>query len=258
VIALGLAFGWAGLIAGAAVLNRPLRVPVHVMTRPSVRPKVDVPGAVDALGRFLLVRLGIEPEPRRARQAGAAVLGGVVGLPGGVVAIVPAAVAGWALPSVAHRRDQARRAQVIAAELPEAVDLLQLAVGAGLSVHQALAAVTRRLGGPLGDELTRALAEAGRGQRLADALDAVPARAGEVVRPLVAALTACERYGAPLAAGLERLAADVRADNRRRAEAAARRVPVKLLFPLVVCILPAFGLLTVAPLVAGALRSLRL
>jgi tight adherence protein C len=54
------------------------------------------------------------------------------------------------------------------------------------------------------------------------------------------------------------LATDVRADRRRRAEEAARRVPVKLLFPLVLCVLPAFALLTVAPLLAGALGSLRL
>jgi hypothetical protein len=51
---------------------------------------------------------------------------------------------------------------------------------------------------------------------------------------------------------------EVRADRRRRAEEAARKVPVKLLFPLVTCTLPAFGLLTVAPLVASAVRSLRL
>ena len=43
-----------------------------------------------------------------------------------------------------------------------------------------------------------------------------------------------------------------------RAEEAVRKVPVKLLFPLVTCTLPAFALLTVAPLVAGALRQLRL
>ena len=72
-----------------------------------------------------------------------------------------------------------------------------------------------------------------RGRRLADALDDVPARAGEVARPLTAALVASERYGAPVVAGLERLAGDVRRDRRRRAEEAARRVPVKLLFPLV-------------------------
>ena len=78
------------------------------------------------------------------------------------------------------------------------------------------------------------------------------------MRPLVAALVASERYGAPLSSGLERLAVDVRRERRHRAEEAARRIPVKLLFPLVGCTLPAFALLTVAPLVAGALRSLRL
>jgi tight adherence protein C len=69
---------------------------------------------------------------------------------------------------------------------------------------------------------------------------------------------ASERYGAPLGPGLERLAYEVRADRRRRAEEAARKIPVKLLFPLVSCTLPAFGLLTVAPLIASAVRSLRL
>jgi len=48
----------------------------------------------------------------------------------------------------------------------------------------------------------------------------------------------------------------VRRDRRRKAEEAARRIPVKLLFPLVGCTLPAFALLTVAPLIAGAVRSL--
>ena len=86
----------------------------------------------------------------------------------------------------------------------------------------------------------------------------MPSRAGEAVRPLVAALVASERYGAPLSAGLERLAGEVRRDRRRKAEEVARRIPVKLLFPLVGCTLPAFGLLTVAPLIAGALQALRL
>ena len=100
--------------------------------------------------------------------------------------------------------------------------------------------------------------DVGNGRRLAEALDELPRRAGEPVRPLVAALVASERYGAPLSAGLERLADEVRRDRRRKAEEAARRIPVKLLFPLVGCTLPAFALLTVAPLIAGAVRSLHL
>jgi tight adherence protein C len=135
---------------------------------------------------------------------------------------------------------------------------LVLAVGAGLTVPLAVAAVARHATGPLAAELRRALADAHHGRRLADALDDVPARVGETARPLTAALVASERYGAPVVAGLERLATEVRRDRRRRAEEAARRVPVKLLFPLVTCTLPAFALLTVAPLIAGTLGSLRL
>jgi tight adherence protein C len=125
-------------------------------------------------------------------------------------------------------------------------------------VRHAVAAVAARADGPLAPVLRRVIDEAERGRRLADALDDVPLRAGESARPVIGALLASERYGAPIGPALERLAADVRADARRQAEAAARRVPVKLLFPLVTCILPAFGLLTVAPLIASAIRSLRL
>jgi tight adherence protein C len=164
----------------------------------------------------------------------------------------------WALPGVRARRAVRERQAAIDASVPEVVDLLVLATSAGLSVRHAVAAVAARADGPLAPLLANAVAGADRGRRFADALDDVPARAGEATRPLVAVLVASERYGAPVGAALERVAAEVRADVRRRAEAAARRVPVKLLFPLVVCILPAFGLLTVAPLIASAIRSLRL
>lgn len=97
------------------------------------------------------------------------------------------------------------------------------------------------------------------GARLADALERLPDDLGDdAVRPLVAAITDAERYGAALGPTLDRLADDARRSRQRRAEEAARRIPVKLLFPLITCILPAFGLLTVAPLIAGGLRALRL
>jgi hypothetical protein len=64
-----------------------------------------------------------------------------------------------------------------------------------------------------------------------------------------------ERDGAPIADLLARLADDARAVVRRRSEAHARRVPVRLLFPLVFLVLPAFGLLTVVPALAAGLRN---
>jgi Flp pilus assembly protein TadB len=156
------------------------------------------------------------------------------------------------------RRRGRAAAAMVEAELPEVVDLLRLAVGAGLTVPLAVRAVSGRPAGPVGAALARAVEETERGRRLADALDDLPTRAGEATRSLAAALAGCERYGHAIGPALERLAVECRDRQRRRAEEAARRVPVLLLFPLVLCILPAFALLTVAPLLAGALRALRL
>ena len=210
------------------------------------------------VGAAMLRRLGRPADPDTSRRLGLAILAGAAALPVLALVAVPVAVVVWAVPGMKSRRRERRRLAALAADLPDVVDLLVLAVGAGLSVQLAVRSVARRAPGPLGAELTRACDEASLGRRLGDALDDLPARAGEACRPLVAALLASERYGAPLGPGLERLAHEVRADRRRRAEEAARKIPVKLLFPLVSCTLPAFALLTVAPLIASAVRSLRL
>ena len=194
----------------------------------------------------------------RARVAGATTICACLSL---VLAptLAPVAVAaGWALPRHQARMAERRRLQALEAGLPEVVDLVVLAVEAGCNVTLALAAAGRRARGPLAPHIRRICAEVAGGRRLADALDELAATAGEPVRPLAAVLAASERYGTPVLAALQRLAEEVRLQRQRRAEAAARRVPVALLFPLVLCILPAFALLTVAPLVAGALRELRL
>jgi tight adherence protein C len=195
-------------------------------------------------------------DPLLARRIGTAAMFVVATAPVLTAAAPVAGLVGWCWPTVQLRRQQRRRLAGYAADLPDVVDLFVLAVGAGLTVPLAVAGVSRWAVGPLGAELRRVCDDVAVGRRLAEALEDVPARAGEAARPLVAALVASERYGAPLGAGLERLADEVRRDRRRQAEEAARRIPVKLLFPLVGCTLPAFALLTVAPLIAGAVRSL--
>jgi tight adherence protein C len=158
--------------------------------------------------------------------------------------------------------DRARQKRTTAAVLeaiPDTADLLAVAVAAGLNVRLAVAAVASRAPpGPVTDALRRVEAEAAAGSRLADALERLPDVLGEPVRPLARALVDAERYGAPLGASLERIADDARRARQQRAQEAARRIPVRLLLPLVTCILPAFGLLTVAPLIASGLRALRL
>jgi tight adherence protein C len=192
-----------------------------------------------------------------AGRAGAAALVAALSLPLAPPLGLVGGVAVFAVPLVRARRARRRHEAAVRRSLPEVADLFVVAVGAGLTVHLAVAAVARRAAGPVADALRRVVEEVALGRRLADALAEVPDRVGENTRPLVAALVAAERYGGPLLDRLARLAEEARADGRRRAEEAARRVPVTLLFPLVFCTLPAFALLTVAPMLAGGLRSLR-
>jgi tight adherence protein C len=247
---------WAAALVAGAWDWRPAPHRVRALVRISRDTNTPRRPAVERLGAALL-RLCRRPvDPSLARRAGtAAVL--VVAMAPVLAAAAPlAGLVGWCLPALRSRREERRRIALLAADVPDVVDLFVLAVGAGLTVSLAVATVSRRAAGPLGAELRKVVDDVAVGRRLADALDDLPARAGEGVRPLVAALVASERYGAPLSAGLERLADEVRRDRRRKAEEAARRIPVKLLFPLVGCTLPAFALLTVAPLIAGAVRSL--
>ncbi len=140
-------------------------------------------------------------------------------------------------------------------ELPTVLDLLGAALGAGASPTGALETVTR-WGPPLIVEpLRRTLVSVRLGAALADALHDL----GEelpVLGPVADALVASARLGAPAGPTLARLGDESRSALRRQAEARARRLPVKLLFPLVLLVLPAFGLLTVAPAVISAMSRL--
>ncbi len=172
--------------------------------------------------------------------------------------LAPLVAAGaWLVPRAAERRARLAAERAVVDALPDTVDLFVLAVASGANVGMALTAVAPRAPPPLGGALTEIRAMVDRGHRLADAIETLPARVGEPGRGLSTVLAASVRYGAPVGPSLERLAGEVRLDRRRRAEEAARRVPVQLLFPLVLFILPAFAALTVVPLLAGTLDGLR-
>jgi len=131
-------------------------------------------------------------------------------------------------------------------------DLLAMVVAAGLTPYLALEVAVRFAPEAVAGRLDAALVAAAAGQGLADALD-VEAAHTPPLAPLLAVLAGSERSGASVGASLARLAASTRAQTRRRAMARARTVPVRLLFPLVFLVLPAFLLLTVAPVVLASL-----
>jgi tight adherence protein C len=139
-----------------------------------------------------------------------------------------------------------RRDEQITSELPVAVDLVAVAVGAGCSTHHAVEIAARW--GPR--HVARVFDAIGRATALGATLDTALAGAAAATPPvhrLTETLRSSARLGAPASSALAGLAHEVRADVRRRAETRARRVPVRLLFPLVFCVLPAFALLTVVP-----------
>lgn len=235
--------------------------------------------------RALLERIGALIPGDRTNLSRALAAGGV-GMPAGVVAggRVVAGGAGLALGLLVARRGgpalllapalawaccrvpdvlvesrvRARREEV-ADELPEVAELVALCLEAGLSLPLALSRAAAPTPGVLGHELRQALREIELGVPRRQALAGWAARCGgEEAEAMVAALTAAERFGTQAAASLESFARDLRLRRRRRAEEQARRAPVKLLFPLILLILPAFILLTIVPFLLGTLRGLGL
>jgi tight adherence protein C len=176
-----------------------------------------------------------------------------------VLAPVPALVA---VGGPRYRDLQARRRAraAVVDDLPDVVDLLVLAAGSGLTAVLAVEAVGRRAHGPVGAALAGANRRIRLGEAPAHAFHGLPAATdhADAVRPLARALRTAVEEGVPLEPALRRVATDVRLRHRRAAEEAARRVPVRLLFPLVACTLPAFVALSVVPLLVVGLESLDL
>jgi tight adherence protein C len=196
-------------------------------------------------------------DQRADRRTGWAALASLGLLPvAPALAALPLACA-LAAPVLTARSARRRHDAALVDQLPDVVDLLSLTAAAGLPVTAALTAIADRPGGPLGAAMGRAAAHLRAGGRLAGAL-AYVGTVGPQARPLVDALAHHERYGSPLLPALERVAIEARARRRRHAEEAARRLPVTLLFPLLLTTFPAFVALTVVPLLAGSLGALSL
>jgi Flp pilus assembly protein TadB len=159
------------------------------------------------------------------------------------------------LSVVRARRRAAHAERALQRELPVVLDLLGVAVGAGCTPYQAVGIAARWAPPGVGASLAAVVRACRLGASFEAALDRVVSDA-PLLRPVADALLASDRLGAPVAPALGRLAAEERAALRRRAEAHARRVPVRVLFPLVFLVLPAFVLLTLVPGLASGLARL--
>ncbi len=161
---------------------------------------------------------------------------------------------GRVVRGLGRRRTSVRRDAELARELPVAIDLLAVAVGAGCTPYLAVGVAAQWSPPAVAAHLDEVRRDCTLGVGFAQALDRVASDC-PILQPLADALLASDRYGAPVGDALTRLASEERAALRRRAEARARTVPVRLLFPLVFLVLPAFGLLSVVPVLLVGLSS---
>ncbi|MGW0230757.1 type II secretion system F family protein [Actinopolymorpha singaporensis] len=234
------------VLVGAAVLTwaapaRARRRLDRVRPRPPVsRERVPVRGRERRIRTLAAVLAGC---------AAAVVVGGVTGL---VLGVVAAFAVPWVLGRLEPREVRRRREQ-LAADLPFVADLLAGCLRAGSSPQRAIEAIAAELEGPTGN----ALAQVATGFRLgADARTAWSGfLAEDGLAPFGRAMVRVWDSGAPLASTLDRLADDARAALRARNDQRARTVGVRAAAPLGLCFLPAFVLVGIVPLVAGAVDA---
>ncbi len=155
------------------------------------------------------------------------------------------------------RRTARRTLAAARAELPNTIELVIVGVRAGLTPTRAFETAAAHASAAIRPTLDEVVHRVHRGQRLADALAALPEHLGPAAAGFADTFATADRYGLPIEPVLDRLAIEVRAERRRSAERRARTLPVKLSFPLVACTLPSFVLLAIVPALLGALATLR-
>jgi tight adherence protein C len=156
--------------------------------------------------------------------------------------------AGYFLPEWLLRSRSGKRQHAIQRALPDALDLMSITVQAGLGFDAALERVSREMGGPLGEELYRVVQEMrlgkGRGEALRDLADRTTV---EELKSFVMAMVQAEIFGISIAQVLHVQAEELRLKRRMRAEEQAQKLPVKIIFPLILCIFPAMMVVLVGP-----------
>lgn len=165
-----------------------------------------------------------------------------------VVGAAVGAAAGFFLPDVLVYNAGLKRQQVIPLALPDSLDLLTICVEAGLGFDAALAQVARNTTGPLAAEFARVLQEMQFGKSRTEAMRAMAERCPvPELRSFVSALIQSNELGIPVGDILREQAKEMRVRRRQRAEAAAQKVPVKITFPLILCLFPALLVVVMGP-----------
>jgi tight adherence protein C len=211
----------------------------------------------------LLRRLNLAGNPRAwsverilATKAGGLVGGVVLGLlvlsTGrvlvGLLWLAIGCVAGFWLPNVLLYNAGLKRQDKLRRSVPDALDMLTVCVEAGLGFDAGLAQVARNAEGPIAGEFARLLQEMQIGKSRTSAFQDLATRTTvPELKVFVSALVQSDKLGIPLAGVLREQSAEMRLKRRQRAEEQAQKVPIKILFPLLLCIFPALFVVVIGP-----------
>ncbi|MFA5867444.1 MAG: type II secretion system F family protein [Actinomycetota bacterium] len=190
-----------------------------------------------------------------ARGAGLiACLAGVILLPKpfAYAVLIPIYFVGTRAPALIRQAAMERRGAAIDAALPDLADLMTLLAEAGISISRALPIAAEEANGPLRERLDAALAQIEIGAARQEALlNSAAVSPSKELKAFAGLFAEADRYGTPIAAALRAFSDDARDKQLCRAREEAQKLPIKMLFPLVFMILPAFMLLTAGPLVVS-------
>jgi tight adherence protein C len=159
-----------------------------------------------------------------------------------------AGIIGVMLPKVWLDNRVRHRQKEILKSLPDAFDLITTCVEAGLGLEAALAKVAEKTSGPFGEELSISLREVALGKLRRDALKELAERtAVPDLNSFINAVIQAESMGTSIAQVLRVQAEQMRTRRRQRAEQQAQAAPIKMMFPLVLCIFPTLFIVILGP-----------
>jgi len=162
------------------------------------------------------------------------------------------ATAGFMFPDLMVMNTGAKRQEVLRRGLADALDMLTVCVEAGQGFDGAILHVARSVEGPVAGEFARVLAEIQIGKSRSAAFSSLASRTKvPEIRTFVTALVQADRLGLPIGSVLREQSVQMRMIRRQRAEEKAQKVPIKILFPMLLCIFPAMFIVIIGP---GAIR----
>ena len=198
----------------------------------------------EALPVFLGIRVGT------ALAAFAVCMTGLLTKPSLAMGLAAMGLA-YVMPGIVLARKAKKRQHKIRLSLADALDLLVVSVEAGLGLDQALARVAQELSmahPDLSSELRLVNLELLAGKARSEALRNLAERTGvDDLSSLVAMLVQTDKFGTSVANSLRVFSETLRTKRRQRAEEAAAKTGVKMVFPLVVCIFPSIWIVTIGP-----------